>query len=316
MAEMAKKYAFGIDLGGTTVKIGLFSGEGELVYSHEIPTRTENGGVKILPDIAEAVREDMEKYSIGKEQLAGIGLDVPGPVVKESVVIRCVNLGWGVFNAADELKKLTGIENIKAANDANAAALGEMWKGGGRGHDSIVMVTLGTGVGGGIIVDGKIVSGANGAAGEIGHMMVREDETDVCGCGKCGHLEQYASATGIARVGRKMLAASDQPSALRDIDHVSARNIFDAAKAGDALALDIVEEVCRVLGNALAAITTVTDPEVIVIGGGVSKAGPILIETTKKYYRKAAFHAAEDCEFALAELGNNAGMFGAVKMIL
>ena len=306
-------YAFGIDLGGTTVKIGLFSAAGELVYKHEIPTRKEDGGKHILPDIAEAVRADMEAYEITPKHLKGIGLDVPGPVLDDTIVNRCVNLGWGRINVVEEL---TGIRNIRVANDANVAALGEMWKGGGRGHDDLVMVTLGTGVGGGIIVRGKILGGSNGAGGEIGHMLVNDSETVLCGCGKKGHLEQYTSATGIARLAREALEKTDRPSALREYDKLSARKVFDQAKAGDELALEIVDQVCRILGHALAVIACVVDPEVIVIGGGVSKAGTILTETTARYFREAAFHACENTEFALAELGNDAGMYGAVKMVL
>ncbi|MBP3877688.1 MAG: ROK family glucokinase [Lachnospiraceae bacterium] len=309
-------YAFGIDLGGTTVKIGLFSAAGELVYKHEIPTRKEDGGKHILPDIAEAVRADMEAYEITPKHLKGIGLDVPGPVLDDTIVNRCVNLGWGRINVVEELTELTGIRNIRVANDANVAALGEMWKGGGRGHDDLVMVTLGTGVGGGIIVRGKILGGSNGAGGEIGHMLVNDSETVLCGCGKKGHLEQYTSATGIARLAREALEKTDRPSALREYDKLSARKVFDQAKAGDELALEIVDQVCRILGHALAVIACVVDPEVIVIGGGVSKAGTILTETTARYFREAAFHACENTEFALAELGNDAGMYGAVKMVL
>lgn len=311
-----KAYAFGVDLGGTTVKIGLFRTNGELVFKHEIPTRKEKDGAFILSDIAKALKKDMADRKIADDDLEGVGIDIPGPVIHDSIVNRAVNLGWGVVDVAEELTKLTGIAKVRVGNDANVAALGEMWKGGGKGHKNVVMVTLGTGVGGGIILNGKIISGVFGAAGEIGHMQVNPDETLVCGCGKTGHLEQYASATGIARVAKETLDASDEPSSLRSVENPSARDVFDAAKEGDYVALQIVSRVCRVLGRALAAVSCVVDPEVYVIGGGVSKAGDILIDTLRKYYVQSAFHASEGTKIVLAELGNDAGMYGAVKMVL
>ena len=311
-----KDYAFGIDLGGTTVKIGFFETTGTLLKSWEIPTRKEGGGQYILSDIAEAIDKELEERSLSKEDIEGIGIDVPGPVLEDRIVNRCANLGWGVLDVAEEMTKLTGIEKIGVANDANAATLGEMWQGGGKGHKEVVMITLGTGVGGGIIHQGKIISGIFGAAGEFGHICVNKEETMACGCGKHGHLEQYASATGIARLAREKLGESDTPSLLRETSYLSAREVFDCAKKGDALSLEIVDYVCEQLGSACATIACVFDPEIFIFGGGVSKAGEILIENISKYYKKYAFHATENTEFALASLGNDAGMYGAVKMVL
>jgi len=311
-----KDYAFGIDLGGTTVKIGFFETTGTLLKSWEIPTRKEGGGQYILGDIAEAIDKELEERSLSKEDIEGIGIDVPGPVLEDRIVNRCANLGWGVLDVVEEMTKLTGIEKIGVANDANAATLGEMWQGGGKGHKEVVMITLGTGVGGGIIHQGKMISGIFGAAGEFGHICVNKEETMACGCGKHGHLEQYASATGIARLAREKLGESDTPSLLRDISYLSAREVFDCAKKGDALSLEIVDYVCEQLGSACATIACVFDPEIFIFGGGVSKAGDILIENISKYYKKYAFHATENTEFALASLGNDAGMYGAVKMVL
>jgi len=311
-----KDYAFGIDLGGTTVKIGFFETTGTLLKSWEIPTRKEGGGQYILSDIAEAIDKELEERSLSKEDIEGIGIDVPGPVLEDRIVNRCANLGWGVLDVAEEMTKLTGIEKIGVANDANAATLGEMWQGGGKGHKEVVMITLGTGVGGGIIHQGKIISGIFGAAGEFGHICVNKEETMACGCGKHGHLEQYASATGIARLAREKLGESDTPSLLRETSYLSAREVFDCAKKGDALSLEIVDYVCEQLGSACATIACVFDPEIFIFGGGVSKAGDILIENISKYYKKYAFHATENTEFALASLGNDAGMYGAVKMVL
>ena len=310
------RYAFGIDIGGTTIKIGLFEESGNLVKSREIPTRKDFGGSMILGDIAEALEHECHSLHIKKSDLIGIGFGVPGPVLEEHIVNKCVNLGWGVLDIASEFKKAFGVSNIKAGNDANVAALGEQWKGGGKGCKDLVMVTLGTGVGGGIVHDGKIVAGAFGAGGEIGHFRVNKDETSVCGCGKKGHLEQYASATGIVRRAQELLSESDRPSSLRSTPYLSAKDVFDAAKNGDVLSLEIVEFVGEMLGTALAAISCVMDPEVYVIGGGVSKAGKILIDTISEHFTKYAFHASENAKFELAQLGNDAGMYGAVKLIL
>jgi ribonucleoside-diphosphate reductase alpha chain len=224
------KYCFGVDIGGTTVKIGLFNSEETLVDKWEIVTRKDEGGSCILPDIAKAIEGKMQEMSIAKEDIVGIGIGVPGPITSEGKVLKCVNLGWGIFNVAEEVTKLTGIENVKVGNDANVAALGEMWKGGGRGYENMVMVTLGTGVGGGIIINGDILAGSNGAAGEIGHITVNYNEEDACGCGKKGCLEQFASATGIVKEANRLLFKSDKPSHLRDIQYLSAKAIFDCAK--------------------------------------------------------------------------------------
>lgn len=310
------KYAFGIDLGGTTVKLGLFDGEENLLDKWEIPTRTEDGGKEILPDIAKSIKEKVAEKNIAKEDVLGVGIDVPGPVLEEQVVNRCVNLGWGVIDVSKELGSLLDGIVVKVSNDANAAALGEQWKGGGEGHNNVVMVTLGTGVGGGIILDGKILSGVHGAGGEIGHMKVNDEETETCGCGNKGCLEQYASATGITRMGHKFLKENTRPTSLVDDDTLSSKVIFDAAKTGDEVANQIVEKFGQILGKALANIAVVVDPDVFVIGGGVSKAGQILIDTVGKYYREFAFHATSHIELNLAKLGNDAGMYGAVKTVL
>lgn len=311
-----KPYAFGIDVGGTTVKCGFFNTDGTLVEKWEIVTRKEEGGAHILPDIADAIRGKLAERGAGLEDLEGVGIGVPGPVLDDGVVNGCVNLGWGVFNVAQELSGLLDGVRVLAGNDANVAALGEQWHGGGKGCRNVVMVTLGTGVGGGIIIGGKILAGGHGAGGEIGHMQMRKNETAVCGCGKKGCLEQYASATGIVRMAHIALEKERKQPSLLDGQEVTSKSIFDAAKAGDATALSLVDSLGEMLGSALAHITAVVDPDVIVIGGGVSKAGQILLDAIKKHYRPAAFHACRDTEFKLAVLGNDAGMYGAVRMIL
>ena len=309
-------YAFGIDVGGTTIKCGLFSAEGELLENWEIPTRKEESGKYVLPDIAETIKAKMEERGILQDDLAGVGIGVPGPVLEDGVVDICVNLGWGVVHVKNDLSELLGGVRVEVGNDANVAALGEYWKGGGKGFRNMVMVTLGTGVGGGVILNGRMIHGSHGAAGEIGHMQVVKDEPDVCGCGKHGCLEQYASASGIVRMTRKALADPSAKTVLVNDENLNAKVIFDAAKEGDELASKEVDALGEKLGTALASIAEVVDPDAFVIGGGVSRAGLILINAVTKYYTPAAFHACRAAAFKLAELGNDAGMYGAVKMIL
>ncbi|MBQ7582425.1 MAG: ROK family glucokinase [Lachnospiraceae bacterium] len=308
------KYCFGVDVGGTTVKMGLFTPDGELLEKWEIPTRTEDQGAHIIDDIAVAIEQKIADRGIEKDDVLGIGVGVPGPVDKNGVVFQAVNLGWGVVDLKSELEKKTGF-SVKAGNDANVAALGEQWKGGGKGYDDMVLVTLGTGVGGGIIVNGKMLIGVGGAGGEIGHIHLEDKETEPCGCGKFGCLEQYASATGIVRLANRKLAASDRESVLRN-QPVSAKHIWDAIKDGDPLAVEVAEEFGEYLGKGLAIIADICNPKAFVLGGGVSKAGDILITYVRKYYQKYVFHASRDAIFALAVLENDAGIYGAAKQIL
>lgn len=312
------RYCFGVDVGGTTVKIGLFTPEGEVVEKWEIPTRTDNGGSIILPDIADSVSEKMKERKITKESVIGIGIGVPGPVDDNGVVYKAVNLGWDVMNVNEELEKRLGIP-VKAGNDANVAALGEMWCGGGKGCKDVVLATLGTGVGGGIIVNGKVVTGSKGAGGEIGHMHISDEEEEACNCGNHGCLEQYASATGIVRLAKRRLTASNDDSVLRisqEKNELSAKAVFDAVKDGDKIACQIAEEFGRYLGKGLAMIAAVVNPEVFVLGGGVSKAGEILCDYVAKNYEKYAFHGCKNASFKLATLGNDAGIYGAAKLVL
>ena len=308
-------YCFGIDIGGTTVKCGLFQTDGELCEKWELVTRTEENGKEILPDVAKAILDKMAEQQIGKDQVSGVGIGVPGPVIGEREVAVAVNLHWGYTMLADELESLLGGIPVKVGNDANVAALGEMWKGGGEGTNNLIMATLGTGVGGGIIVDGKIITGSHGAGGEIGHACVDPEETESCNCGNKGCLEQMASATGIVRLGNKILAECQENTVLEK-DTLSAKTIFDAYKEGDAVAAKIVDKFAGFLGNALAIFACVVDPEVIVIGGGVSKAGQPLIDAIEKYFRRDAFVTCKDTPIVLAKLDNDAGIFGAAKLVV
>lgn len=308
------KYCFGVDIGGTTVKMGVFELGGKMLDKWEIPTRTENQGEKILPDIAKSIDEKIQEMNLAREDVKGIGMGVPAPVTADGIVKNTANLGWGYKEVTREMEELTGFP-AKAGNDANVAALGEMWLGAGKGHENVVMVTLGTGVGGGVILGGKILTGQNGAGGEIGHICVNYDETENCGCGKQGCLEQYASATGITRLAKKRLAKNEDASVLRT-QEISAKTVFDALKAGDAVAEEIVEEFGAYLGYAMANIAVIVDPAIVVIGGGVSKAGEILLGYVEKNFQKKAFFADKDTKFVLAQLGNDAGICGAAKLMI
>ena len=308
------KYCFGVDVGGTTVKLGLFTVEGELLDKWEIKTYTENEGERILPDVAEAIKGKIAEKLLKAEEICGIGVGVPAPVDKNGAIERAANVGWMAKEIKKELEELTGFPCV-IGNDANVAALGEMWRGGGQGFENMVLVTLGTGVGGGVILGGKILTGATGAAGEIGHIHIEDKEGDACGCGNHGCLEQYASATGIVRLAKRRLEEDTKDSVLRQ-GEVSAKTVFDAVKAGDEVACEIAEQFGQYLGKGLAAIAAVVNPEAFVIGGGVSKAGDVLCQYITKYYEKYAFHGCMNAQFKLATLGNDAGIYGAAKLVL
>lgn len=308
------QYVFGVDIGGTTVKLGLFDVEGTLLDKWEIPTRKEENGSKILPDIAESIEKKIAEKKLERSSIVGVGVGAPGPIDVEGTVYKAANLGWGVFSIRDTLGGILNLP-VMAGNDANVAALGEMWKGGGKGAQNLVVVTLGTGVGGGIIINGKMLTGATGAGGEIGHIHVDDTETECCGCGNKGCLEQYASATGITRLAKRKLASTQKDSVLRQ-GAISAKTVFDAVKAGDELAKEIATEFGEILGKGLAAIAAVVNPEAIVIGGGVSKAGEILMDYIRPYYEKNVFHGSRNAKFSLATLGNDAGIYGAAKLVL
>lgn len=307
------RYVFGADVGGTTVKIGLLTETGEKVDFWEIPTRTENSGVNIIPDIADSIRAKMKEKNIEDTQVVGAGIGVPGAVNPDGMCYQAVNLGWERVNVVNELHSKLKLP-VKAGNDANVAALGEAWKGGGQGYPNMLLVTLGTGVGGGIIVDGKILTGAKGSGGEIGHLHLVDDEPETCGCGNHGCFEMYGSATGAVRIAKRVLAANEGDSVLRGKDF-ECKDIFEAAKSGDALAVKAAEQYGYYLGKGIAAVASVVNPEIIVLGGGVSKAGDMLFDLLMPSFKKYVFPGCGDAKFALAKLGNDAGVYGAAKML-
>ena len=280
------QYGFGVDLGGTTVKIAFFDQQGEILHKWEIPTRKEENGAYILPDIAASIDDFLACRKISRQEVLGVGIGVPGAVDNNGVVAGCDNLGWGI------------------------------WKGSGKGFENMLFVTLGTGVGGGIVVDGKVVLGTHGAGGEIGHMVINKEETETCGCGKRGCVEQYCSATGVVRMAKRYLAKNNTPSTLRNVENLTCKDVFDAANGQDAAAVEILEQVYDLMGEFIANICIVLNPQAVVIGGGVSKAGQPLIDGIKRHFDKYIYHASTDVTFALATLGNDAGAYGAVKLIL
>ena len=307
------KLYIGVDIGGTTTKLGAFTADGQKLGQWAIRTEVQDGGTHILPNAAAEIR----RFAGSLSRVAGVGVGVPGPVRKDGMVSRCVNLGWAGFNPAEELAALLdGQIPVRAGNDANLAALGEYWQGSGRGARSIVLLTLGTGVGGGVIIDGHLVHGAHGLGGEIGHIVINPEEPLPCNCGHRGCLDQTASATGIARWARRFLERSDAPSCLRDVPRLSAKAVLDAAKAGDALACEVAEYCLGYLGRALSMVSYVVDPDRFILGGGVSRAGDYLLEVVQRHYAADATLLDTKADIVLAALGSDAGIYGAAYLAM
>ena len=305
-------YCIGIDLGGTFIKFGLFDMEARLISKWEVPTKKET----FFDDIVANVKKVMLENRFTTNDIKGIGIGVPGPVDENGVANGLVNLGLGVVNVKEILEeRLPGI-NCIVGNDANVAAMGEMLSGGGKGYNDSVMITLGTGVGGGIIIGGKMLSGVTGGAGELGHMPVNPQETVKCNCGKCGCLEQYASATGIVRVARERANKIKMPTKIFEMEELTAKDIFDLAKEGDSVACDTVDLAARYLGIAMATIACVVNNEVFVIGGGVSRAGKFFLDKIEKVFNENVFKPCGKVEFKLATLGNDAGIYGGAALVI
>lgn len=311
-----KPYAFGVDLGGNAIKIGLFQTTGNLVEKWTIPARLEDHGSHLLADVVDAIRAKMAERSLTWDVVEGVGMGVPGPVDQDGTVMRCVNLGWDILNVPQAVRELEpAIEKLKVANDVNAATLGEMWQGGAQWNSSAVMVTLGVGIGSGIVVDNKVFVGSTGAAGEIGHMCVNPKETERCTCGNYGCLEQYCSDTGLVRTAQAVLEERpEEPSLLRD-GEITPKAICQAAKKGDAAATEVLERFGQLMGQALTAVACTVNPQVFVIGGQMAQAGMAILKPIETYFRRYAFHAFRNTPFVLAELGEDAGIYGSVRML-
>ena len=309
------KYCFGVDIGGTFVKLGLFTTEGELLDKWQIPTRREDASSHILPDIAASIAAKMEEKGINKADVKGVGFGTPGPVTEDGVAVCPANLDWVNKPVAKELTELTGFP-AKGGNDVNVAGMGEMWRGGARGYQNVVVVPIGTGLGAAIIVGGKIITGTRGAAGEVGHIHIDDEIEKDCGCGARGCVEQFSSATALVRMAKEAVADANVATSLRQLDTVTAKDVVDAAKAGDAVADKIFDKFCDYLGYSLAATAAVIDPEIFIIGGGVSKAGQFLVDRVQAYFVKYAWPGIRGIKFALAELGNDAGIYGAARIAI
>lgn len=309
------EYCIGIDLGGTAAKMGLFETTGQLLHKWNIKTDISDHGAHILPDIRASLKEELRHFSVDEAKVKGIGIGIPGPVIGDGIVSASVNLGWYQVHVKEQLSGLTGLP-VKVANDANVATLGEMWQGSGKGYKNLVMITLGTGIGGGVIIGERIVSGLFGAAGEFGHMPIVQDEPDFCNCGRKGCLEQAASATGIVKEAKRRLEKKTEPSLLENRKDLTAKDVFDAAHEGDSLALGVIDRAARYLGIAMACVTGVVDPDVFLIGGGVAAAGKTLLEPLERYYRENVLFLSKETPIRLATLRNDAGIYGAARMVL
>ncbi len=311
------KIYIGVDVGGTTIKLGAFNGNGDIIKSWEIATDKSDNGNHILENIASELRRLAIEEGRTISCIEAVGMGVPGPVLEDGYVEVCVNLGWRDIYPARELSKMLGGILVKVTNDANIAALGEAWKGSASGYKDVVLITLGTGVGGGIIKDGYIVAGGHGYAGELGHMHMYDNESESCNCGSCGCLEQTSSATGIARLAKKAMEDSSVETSMKRFgDLITAKDVIDCAKAGDKKAEEVVDAACKYLGIAIANISYTIDPEVFVIGGGVSKAGKYLIDKINNEYKKYAMLTKEHSDIVLAKLGSAAGIYGGAKLAM
>ena len=299
---MNRKY-IGVDVGGTSVKLGIVDDKGQ-VHLRKEAVYTEAGSTAPVMDVIIGSIRELADASIGIEAFSGIGVSAAGCInsVEGKVAINGGNVpNWSHTEVCSILRKEFDIP-VTLANDANCAILGEFWTGAAKGYTDVLGITLGTGVGGGIIIGGKIVSGSTGAGGEIGHIHLEDEEPAACGCGGHGCLEQYASATGVVRIAKKKLAFSDTASVLRDKE-ITAKDIWDAVKEGDELAIEVAKVYGEYLGKGLAAVANVVNPDIFVIGGGVSKAGEVLIDYMKPYFEKYVFPGAKNAKFALAVLG-------------
>jgi glucokinase len=318
---MTEKWLVGVDLGGTTTKIAFLSKYGELLHKWEIPTDKSENGKNIIVDIAKAIDRKLEELDQSKDKLLGIGMGAPGPVdMSKGIIYEAVNLGWDKNTPLKDLLEVeTGLPAV-IDNDANCAALGEMWKGAGDGAKDLVCVTLGTGVGGGVITNGDIVHGVRGAGGEIGHITVVPQGGFLCNCGKTGCLETVASATGVVRLANEKLDSTPTHSILRDLRNetevISAKDVFDAARSNDELATSVVDQLAFYLGLALANLGNVLNPEKIVLGGGVSRAGDILLKPAVNYFEQFSFPTVRtSTALSIATLGNDAGVIGAAWLV-
>ena len=306
-----KKYIYGFDVGGTTVKIGLFNLVGDLLKKWEIHTNTANKGKTILSDIYKSILA----YDINLEEVLGYGFGIPCQVI-DGVILNGVNIDWKDYDLIGEFNSLVKNDLIIVKNDANVAALGETWMGAAKGYNNSVMITIGTGVGGGIVVDSKAVDGAHGSGGEIGHLRVVHENGIICNCGNVGCLESVSSATGIKIAFDTLIQSNKYETKIEDTKNISVKNIFDAAKDGDPLCLEVVNKTAYYLGYACQILSVITNPDIIIIGGGVSNAGSFFIDKIRNEFKQTAFKTVKETLIVRAKLGNNAGIYGAAALVI
>ena len=310
------KYYAGIDLGGTNTKIGLVDADGNIIFTTIVKTDSMEGFEKTIQRLSKILLQQVKSFDLNFDDVQSVGVGVPGPVLNSRVVKFWANFPWknGV-DLALEFEKNLG-KPVKADNDVNVITLGEMWKGSAQGYKNVLGLAIGTGIGGGIIVDGKLVSGENGAGGEVGHIKVERDGK-LCGCGQKGCWEAYASATGLIREAQSRLAVNKTNGLYEQVigRDLEAKDIFDVAKEGDAFALDLVDYEADYIALGIGNLLNVLDPEIVVVGGGVSLAGDILFDKVKERLKKYAFPSTtENLKIVAASLGNDAGILGAAYL--
>lgn len=315
------KKIIGIDLGGTTAKFAIMTPEGEIQQKWSIDSNILDDGSYIVPDIVESINHHLNLYGMQPEDFIGIGMGTPGSVDREAgTVIGAYNLNWTTLQPVREQIETGTKIKLAIDNDANVAALGERWKGAGENNPDVIFITLGTGVGGGIVAAGQLLHGAAGCAGEIGHITV-DPQGYQCTCGKRGCLETVSSATGVVRVARTLAEEYAGDSQLKQLlddgEEITSKDVFELAQAEDTLALMVVDKVCFYLGLACGNLGNTLNPASIVIGGGVSAAGEFLRSRVEKYFKEFTFpQVQESTKIKLAELGNEAGVIGAGSLAL
>ena len=310
-------YYVGIDLGGTNTKIGLLDEDGNILFSTIVKTESEQGFEKTIERLSNILKIQVSNLNISFNDVAGVGLGVPGPVANGRIVKFWANFPWPVnVDLAAEFEKHLGVP-VKVDNDVNVITLGEMWKGGGRGYKNVLGLAIGTGIGGGVVVNGKLVSGKNGAGGEVGHIKVERDGK-LCGCGQEGCWEAYASATGLVREAKSRLTVNKNNllyERTKDRE-VEAKDIFDAARDGDEFSLNLVDYEAEFIALGIGNLLNVLDTDVVVVGGGIALAGNILFDKINEKLRKyAMLSTLEGLKIVQAELGNDAGIYGAAYLV-
>lgn len=311
-------YYVGMDLGGTNTKIGLLDKEGNIIFSIIVKTESYEGFENTVERLSNILKAQVKEANIDFEDVKGVGIGIPGPVVNNSVVKFFANFEWpNNLDISREFEKHLG-KPVKADNDVNVITLGEMWRGGGKGYKNVLGIALGTGIGGGIVVDGKLISGKTGSAGEVGHIVV-ENNGKLCGCGHRGCWEAYASATGLVREANSRLTVNKNNLLYAIIDgkgmELEAKDIFDAAREGDQFSLDLVEYEAEYIAYGLGNLLNILDCDIVVIGGGIALAGDILFDRIEEKLKKYALSSTlENLKIVPAQLGNNAGIYGAAYL--